>query len=136
MGAYRRCVNWFAGTRVGAGLIRSLLWRVDRTLYRLTNGRLLSTGPAIFPTLLLTTVGRRSGRARTVPLLYVRDGERLVVGTVSQGRRRRPAWVVNLRAEPRALVRRGATTRAYRARVAVADEVARLWPRLVAIYPA
>lgn len=55
--------------------------------------------------LLLTTTGRRTGRQRTVPLLYVHDDGKLVVCNVSPGFERPNPWVLNLRANPRAFVR-------------------------------
>lgn len=58
-----------------------------------------------FPVLLLTTTGRRSGRARTTPLIYVRgDGDVLVVGSESFGQKRPAAWPLNRAADPRAAV--------------------------------
>lgn len=56
-------------------------------LYRLTGGRAVATG---YPTLLLTTTGRRTGRQRTVPLVYVRDGEAYAVCAAYAGSERHP----------------------------------------------
>ena len=50
------------------------------------------------PVMLLTTTGRRSGRVRTTPVMYVRDGERLVVSSENFGQERPAAWPLNLRA--------------------------------------
>jgi deazaflavin-dependent oxidoreductase (nitroreductase family) len=50
----------------------------------------------------LTTTGRRTGKARTVPLLYLRDGNRVVICNVNPGFERPNPWVLNLRAQPRA----------------------------------
>jgi deazaflavin-dependent oxidoreductase (nitroreductase family) len=75
---------------------------LQRRLYRITGGRFSLTGSA--PVLLLTTIGRRTGRERTVPLLYLRDGERLVVCNVNPGFERTNPWVLNLRAQPHARV--------------------------------
>jgi deazaflavin-dependent oxidoreductase (nitroreductase family) len=84
--------------------------------------------------LLLTHVGRRSGRLRTVPLLYVADGERFVVVGSNAGDAKPPAWWRNLEARPDARVQVGAAELAVRARLATGEERARLWPALVASY--
>jgi deazaflavin-dependent oxidoreductase (nitroreductase family) len=85
--------------------------------------------------LLLTTVGRRSGRERVVPLLYVEDGGRFVVVGSNGGDARPPAWWLNLRARPEARIQIGGERFAVRARQASAGESERLWPELLAVYP-
>jgi deazaflavin-dependent oxidoreductase (nitroreductase family) len=84
---------------------------------------------------LLTTTGRRSGQSRTVPLLYVPDGENLVVVASRGGMSTHPGWYLNLQADPVASVRVGALQRPVRARDASEDERGRFWPRLAAAYP-
>jgi deazaflavin-dependent oxidoreductase (nitroreductase family) len=122
--------RWFAafGSKVAP--------RVDRVLYRLSGGRLVATGPAVFPTLLLTTVGRKSGQNRTVPLLYVRDGDNLLVAGSNWGQKEEPAWARNLSGNPRARVQIGSARREYVARVATDEEKTGLWPKLDEMWPA
>ena len=69
------------------------------------------------PVLLLTTTGRRSGQPRTAPVLYLADGERLVVIGSNAGNERAPAWSLNLKANPDAEVEIGRERRRVRARV-------------------
>src|SRR5262249_37095425 len=104
--------------------------RAPPAVYRLSGGRL---GGSLSgrPMLLLTTVGRRSGRERTLPLLYVEDGGRWVVVASNAGDERDPAWWLNLRARPEAAVQAGRERHAVRARRATPEEEARLWPRLL-----
>jgi F420H(2)-dependent quinone reductase len=98
-------------------------------LYRLTRGRVGGrVGRA--PVLLLTTTGRKSGAPRTAPVLYMRDGERLVVIGSNAGNVRPPAWALNLRANGDATVEVGADKRSVRARVAEGEERAELWRRM------
>jgi deazaflavin-dependent oxidoreductase (nitroreductase family) len=98
-------------------------------LYRLSRGRIGGrVGRA--PVLLLTTTGRKSGVSRTAPVLYMRDGERLVVIGSNAGNARPPAWALNLRATPEAEVEVRADRRAVRARVADGEERADLWRRM------
>src|SRR5262249_17531272 len=88
------------------------------------------------PRLLLTTTGRRTGLERTVPIFYLRDGDRLVMCNVNPGFEHPNPWTLNLRAYPLARVQIGSTSGIYRACEATADEVARYWPQLVRIWPA
>ena len=108
-------------------------------LYLASGGRLTVMGPqgAAMPrTLLLTTTGRRTGRARSTPVMYLRDGDRIVVTSENFGQRRPAAWPLNLIASPEATVRLGAATQRYRARAATETEVARYWHRFVELWPA
>jgi deazaflavin-dependent oxidoreductase (nitroreductase family) len=57
--------------------------------------------------LLLTTVGRRSGQQRTTPMMFHRDGDRLLVIASNVGAPRHPDWYLNLQAEPRVTVEVG-----------------------------
>jgi deazaflavin-dependent oxidoreductase (nitroreductase family) len=102
-------------------------------LYRATNGRAggrLAGGLV----LLLTTTGRKSGRERTVPLLYLSDGHDLVVVGSNGGAATHPAWWLNLRANPEATVEIGGWRTRVRAKKASREEKERLWPRLVDMY--
>jgi deazaflavin-dependent oxidoreductase (nitroreductase family) len=107
---------------------------LQRQLYRRSGGRLSLTGRA--PVLLLTTTGRRTGLERTVPLLYLRDGDRLVVCNVNPGFEHTNPWVLNLRAQPHARVQVGRQTWPVVAREASPEELERIWPQLTAIWPA
>ena len=102
--------------------------------YRLTGGAIGGRfGRA--PILLLTTKGRRSGKERTTPLLYYRDGENLVIIASNGGDDRHPAWWLNLRDMPEARVQVGRQEMAVRAEKAGPEEKARLWPLLTEMYP-
>ena len=109
--------------------------------FRLTNGRFGSkwrigagwSKPV--PTLLLDHVGRKSGTRFTTPLLYLEDGERLVVVASQGGLPKNPQWYPNLLAHPETTVRlRKEGVRRVRAREAVGPEREELWPRLVELY--
>ena len=103
-------------------------------IYRATRGRIghrFGGGP---PMLLLGHVGARSGVKRTTPLVYIRDGGNVVVGSKG-GHARHPAWFHNLKANPDATIQIGPTSHAVRARVAEPSERARLWPKALETYP-
>jgi deazaflavin-dependent oxidoreductase (nitroreductase family) len=103
-------------------------------VYRLSGGRVFGRFPGGAPVLLLDHVGARSGRKRTSPLLYVEDGENVVVVASKGGHPRHPGWFHNLRANPETTIQIGSERRAVRARLAEPDERARLWPRAVEAY--
>ena len=101
--------------------------------YRLTGGWV---GGNMFgrPVLLLTTTGRKSGRKRTTPLIYLADGDDLVVVASYGGAPRDPDWWTNLKVNPAASVQVMSRRRDVRARKASDEEKARLWPLVVGIY--
>jgi F420H(2)-dependent quinone reductase len=108
--------------------------RSHRAVYRLSGGRLLGR-VAGMPVLLLTTAGRRSGKARTTPLTYFESGADLAVVASNGGEDRPPAWWVNLQAEPGAQITVGRKSFPVRAREATPEEHARLWPVITRINP-
>jgi deazaflavin-dependent oxidoreductase (nitroreductase family) len=86
-------------------------------------------------TLVLTTTGRRSGQARTTPLIYGRDGDRYVVVASRGGAPQHPAWYENLAARPDVTVQVMADRFKARARTASAAERPALWKTMAAIWP-
>ena len=87
------------------------------------------------PVLLLTTTGRKSGKARTTPLTFFRDGRDLVVIASNGGADRAPDWSVNLQQDPRAVVQIGTDKLSVEARTATPEERERLWVGITATYP-
>lgn len=91
-------------------------------------------GQGLVPTLLLTTVGRKSGRVLTMPLIFGRSGDDYVVVASKGGAPTHPAWYLNLQAQPEVELQVKAEKFKARARTAVGEERASLWARMVAIY--
>ena len=87
------------------------------------------------PMLLLHMVGRKSGKPRRIPLLYLKAGEDLVIVASFYGSPSHPAWYHNLMANPECDVREGRRRYRVRARTATPEERETLWPRLVDFYP-
>jgi len=127
----RRAWFWIVGK---TGTSRLLRW-LHPPLYRWTGGAGLAGGSLGNLTILLTTVGSRSGEARTAALWAYPDGDSLTVVGSRGGGRRTPAWVYNLRAHPEATVQVGREMRRMRAREATGEEYARLWQLVNAAYP-
>lgn len=103
-------------------------------LYRATRGR-LGRRLADHDILLLTTTGRASGRRHTVPLLYLRDQDDLVVIASFGGHPRHPDWYRNLAADRRARVQLDGEHFPVIARDATPEEHGRLWALAVAEHP-
>ncbi|HEX2096378.1 MAG TPA: nitroreductase family deazaflavin-dependent oxidoreductase [Solirubrobacterales bacterium] len=114
-----------ASQLMGAAGLR-VTGKLNVPLYRLSGGR-VGGRIADAPVLLLTTTGRKSGEPRTVPVVYLRDGERISVIGSNAGHGRTPAWSLNLRANPDAEIEIGRRRRKVRARVAEGEERAELW---------
>lgn len=119
--------------RLASPLIRAAS-AANTWVYRLSGGRIGGRFRQGAPVLLLTTTGRKSGRPRTAPLLYLEDGENLVVVASKGGMSQHPVWYLNLEANPDVEVEIATSRRRLRARRASDEEKAKLWPRLVAMY--
>ncbi len=102
--------------------------------YQKTNGR-LGAKLLWFPAALLTTTGRKSGKPRTTPTLYLRDGDRVVLPASFGGRDSDPLWYRNLKANPKVHVQIGGEHLDLVARDATEDERRRYWPLLIKMYP-
>jgi deazaflavin-dependent oxidoreductase (nitroreductase family) len=107
---------------------------IHNTLYRLTGGK-VGGKMGNLPVLLLTSTGRKSGQARTNPLLYAPAGDGYAVIASKGGAPQHPLWYLNLQANPDAKVRVGRETRQVRARDAEGDERERLWRSLADVFP-
>ncbi len=108
-----------------AGALRTV-GKLNVPLYRMSRGRLFGKLDRS-PVLLLTSTGRRSGLKRTAPVVYLADGERLVVIGSNAGNVNAPAWSLNLKANPDCEVQLRGEHRRMRARVAEGEERAALW---------
>jgi F420H(2)-dependent quinone reductase len=107
---------------------------VHSFLYRTSKG-MIGGRIANSPVLLLTTTGRRSGKQRTVPLLYLLDGRNFVLVASNGGAVSHPNWWLNLQTTAEAWVQIAGIRRQVKAEQASAAEKRRLWPLLTAMYP-
>lgn len=108
--------------------------KLHAAAYRATGGR---AGGRIMnsPVLLLLTTGRKTGKERTTPLLYLDDGGNYAIVASNGGAPKSPVWWLNLEATPEAAVEVGNRKLRVRAEEATGEEKRRLWERLVAMYP-
>jgi deazaflavin-dependent oxidoreductase (nitroreductase family) len=109
-------------------------------IYRRSGGRIGGTwrlGAGFkkpVPTLLLEHKGRKSGKVFASPLVYMTDGDNVIVVASMGGRDENPQWYHNLIADPDVYVERGRDRRPVRAVLASPEEKERLWPKLVEAY--
>ncbi len=87
------------------------------------------------PLLLLTTTGARSGMARTTPVMYLPDGDRLIIFATKAGASTNPDWYHNLMAHPKATVEVGSETFEVMAVEVTGEERDRLYARQAALFP-
>lgn len=98
-----------------------------------------STGvgsPSGLPTLLLTTIGRKSGEKRTTPLVFMQKGDDMIVVGSLAGYDRNPAWYLNITANPQAWVQLDRRKMTVSHRDATEEERTALWPELDKLFPA
>jgi len=103
-------------------------------VYRATGGVVGHRIPGGPPMLLLDHVGAKSGTKRTSPLVYIRDGDDIVLVASKGGNPKNPAWFHNLKANPDTTVQVGREKIPVHARVAEGSERERLWPKAVEAY--
>lgn len=108
--------------------------RAHIRVYRHTGGR-LGAKLLWFPAALITTTGRKTGRPRTTPTLYLRDADRVVLPASFGGRAGNPAWYHNLTADPKVHIQIRGEHLDLAARDATDDERKCYWPKLIRMYP-
>ena len=133
MSMYERAKESFARTPVGDWFVKRVAPRIDPPLLRLTGGRVSSVYPV--PAMLLTTTGAKSGQPRTLPLLYVTDGDRLILMASNYGGKSHPAWYRNLVANPKVEVLAGKHSGTYTAsQIMDPAERERAWALALELY--
>ncbi|MGB0387937.1 MAG: nitroreductase family deazaflavin-dependent oxidoreductase [Ardenticatenaceae bacterium] len=98
-------------------------------LYRLTGGK-IGANMRGMSVLLLTTTGRRSGKERTVPLMYIKDGTNYVIAASNGGQDRHPGWFWNLQSNSQVKIQVEDKVMAAVAEQASPQEKSRLWKQL------
>jgi deazaflavin-dependent oxidoreductase (nitroreductase family) len=133
MSVYERLMERFARTRAGYWYVSRIAPRIDPPLLRATGGRISSVYPA--PAMLLTTTGAKTGRQRSLPLLYAVDGDSLLVIASNYGRPGHPAWYRNVKANPTVEVLAGTHSGTYKAsEITDSAERAEAWVKALDVY--
>lgn len=115
-------------------LFFKVMTRIHIFLYRTSGGKLWNKMTGM-PVLLLTTTGRKSGRQRTTPLVYVRDGEDYLIAASKGGANSHPAWYLNLKATPEVRVETGGQAFAARVTITAGEERDRMYERFKSAGP-
>jgi deazaflavin-dependent oxidoreductase (nitroreductase family) len=133
MSVYERTLEKIARMPVGDWYLKRIAPRLDPPLLRLTGGRVSSVYPV--PVMLLTTTGAKTGLPRTLPLLYLDDGDDLILIASNYGKTSHPAWYRNLVANPKVEVLAGKKSGTYSATEIVdAAERDRAWNLALDLY--
>ena len=133
MGVYERTLEKIARMPIGDWYMKKIAPRLDPPLLRLTGGRVSSVYPV--PVMLLTTTGAKTGQPRTLPLLYIADGDHLILIASNYGKTSHPAWYRNLLTNPKAEVLAGSRSGMYTAsEVTDATERDRAWDLALDMY--
>ena len=137
--AINRLTVYLAASRPGSWVFARILHHIDPLVFKLTGGRAtLSSFLGGLPVVLLTTVGRKSGKRRIVPLLGTRDPDnpgRLALVASNWGQRHNPGWYYNLKAHPQAICTVDGRTSEYVAHEVEGEEYERFWRLAEAAYP-
>ena len=108
--------------------------RLNTWAYKATKGKVGGKFLKGAPVALLTTTGRKTGEPRVSPLLYLREGNRVILVASQGGAATNPMWYLNLKANPKVTVQIKDEVLALTARDATEAERAEYWPKLTAMY--
>jgi deazaflavin-dependent oxidoreductase (nitroreductase family) len=112
-----------------------VLTKLNVAVYRRSGGRFMNKANSGIPVLLLTVLGRSTGRPRTNPVGYLEDSGSYAVTGTANGAPQEPQWFRNLRATDRANILVGQQHHDVTVRIAEGEERDRLWNQIVARYP-
>ncbi|WP_292980638.1 nitroreductase family deazaflavin-dependent oxidoreductase [Mycobacterium sp.] len=118
----------------GTGVLIKWMSRLNTAAYKVSGGRIGGTFLQGAPVALLTTIGRKTGQPRVSPLLFLREGDRIVLVASQGGRADNPMWYLNLKANPKVTVQVKKDVLKLTARDATEAEREQYWPKLVAMY--
>lgn len=108
--------------------------RAQTFLYKRSGGKIAGSFLQGTPVALLTTTGRKTGEPRVSPLLFLREGDRVVLVASQGGAAKHPMWYLNLKADPKVTVQIKNEVLYLTARDATEQERAEYWPKLVEMY--
>jgi deazaflavin-dependent oxidoreductase (nitroreductase family) len=131
----RRALHRLLMSSVLSPVFARILHRADGFVLHLNGGRFTITSLiAGLPTILLTTIGAKSGLPRVLPIACVPDGEKYALVASNFGQSHFPSWYHNLKKNSECIVRVGDTIRTFIAREIHDDEYESYWNMAVNIY--
>ncbi len=133
---WRKSSYWIPASKAGSWFISSFMDNVDRWVFHISGGK-QTAASAVFglPSIILTTVGAKSGQKRDTPLLGISDGENFIVIASNWGKKNHPAWYYNITANPNVTVSLNGDAKPYRARRVEGEERKQCWDKALKIYP-
>jgi len=108
--------------------------RIDDAILRLTKGKFTASEILGWNIIQLTTTGAKSGEPRTMPIIALFDGEKIILVASNFGRKHNPAWYYNLKAYPECEVEWKGKAGTYQARETSADQYDKYWQLAVSYY--
>jgi deazaflavin-dependent oxidoreductase (nitroreductase family) len=125
--ALQKLIHRLLTLRPVSALFPKTLHRADSFMLRLTRGRHAFTGLVGLPIAQLTMIGARTAKPRTITLVGVPDGDRLVLLATNFGQKHNPAWYYNLKAHPECQVQWNGERGTFIARETHGAEYERYW---------
>ncbi len=114
--------------------MRMLIFKVMVFLYNVSGGRIGGKMGKV-PVLLLTTTGRKTGKQRTLPVVYIKDDSAYVITASAGGADKHPGWFFNIRSNPQATIQVKDKRIKVTAEVAGSEKKSELWAQLVEVAP-
>src|SRR6266704_3106696 len=114
--------------------MRMLIFKVMVYLHNVSSGRIGGKMGKV-PVLLLTTTGRKSGKQRTLPLIYIMDDSAYVITASAGGADKHPGWFFNIRSNPQATIQVKDAHIKVKAEVGEQEKKSEFWPRLLELAP-
>ncbi len=118
-----------------ANVLVRWMTKANTWVFRATGGKIGSKFMRGAPVCLITTTGRKTRRKRTVALIYLEDGDDLILVASKGGMPHHPQWYLNMESSADVEVEIGTTVTPMKARRASDEEKAAYWPKLLEIYP-
>ena len=129
-------ITGVAATRQGIRILYLFVKLIDMPISKLTKGSFIpSANGSIMPVYYLTTIGAKSQTLRSVPVLCVPDRDRFILVGSNWGQSHNPSWVYNLRANPRAQLRKGQIQIEYVATELCDGNREAYWRKAIGFYP-
>lgn len=131
---FQKLLHRFLMLRPVSALLAISLYRIDMLTSKLSNGKHTIAELVGLPMIQITTIGAKTGEARTMPLVSLFDGEKIALIGSNFGRQHNPGWYYNLKAHPRCTVQVNGQKAEYSARQAEGDEREKYWQMAVSYY--
>ena len=125
--AFQRFLHRFLMLQLVSAFLARVLHHADNFALRSSRGRWTFASLVGLPIIQVTTTGAKSGQPRTVPLVGLLDGDKIVLFGSNFGQAHHPGWVYNLKANPECQVRYNGTTQSYKARFTTGQERETYW---------